>query len=89
MPSERFLKLKEDKKGRILEASLNEFTAEGYNDASINQIIKGADISRGSFYTYFEDKKDFEAVVSFTLQASDFSPSTFFSKNAVNLSAFL
>ena len=26
--------------------------------ASINQIIQNADISRGSFYTYFEDKQD-------------------------------
>ena len=26
--------------------------------SSINQIIQNADISRGSFYTYFEDKRD-------------------------------
>ena len=72
MPSERFLKLKEDKKGRILEASLNEFTAEGYNDASINQIIKGADISRGSFYTYFEDKRDLFEFIFDKLKRSAF-----------------
>ena len=29
-----------------------------YEKASINQIIKEADISRGSFYQYFEDKDD-------------------------------
>ena len=29
-----------------------------YEKVSINQIIHNADISRGSFYTYFVDKKD-------------------------------
>lgn len=58
MPSERFFKLKADKQERILEASIDEFSEVGYRDASINQIIKDADISRGSFYTYFADKQD-------------------------------
>lgn len=58
MPSERYYKLSEDKQERIMDASLDEFTREGFESASINQIIKEADISRGSFYTYFEDKHD-------------------------------
>lgn len=58
MPTQRFLKLKEEKKHVILEAAIHEFSRVPYSKASINQIIKFADISRGSFYTYFEDKDD-------------------------------
>ena len=37
---------------------MNEFSRVSYTDASINQIIQNAGISRGSFYTYFIDKDD-------------------------------
>lgn len=56
MATDRFLKLSEEKKQRILTAGFAEFARYPYRDASINRIIKDADISRGSFYTYFEDK---------------------------------
>ena len=52
MPTQRFLNLKDSKKNAILEARVP------YSAVSINQIIKEAEISRGSFYTYFEDKDD-------------------------------
>lgn len=58
MPTQRFFKLKEEKRRLILEAGAHEFSRVPYSAASINQIIKEADISRGSFYTYFEDKDD-------------------------------
>lgn len=58
MATERFEKLSQDKKQRILEAAREEFARVPYEEASINQIIKNAGISRGSFYTYFEDKND-------------------------------
>ena len=58
MATERFEKLSDDKKSRILTAAREEFARVPYEEASINQIIKNAGISRGSFYTYFEDKND-------------------------------
>ena len=58
MPTQRFFKLKEEKRRLILEAAAHEFSRVPDSAASINQIIKEADISRGSFYTYFEDKDD-------------------------------
>lgn len=67
MPSERFFRLPEDKQKIIREAAVKEFARVPFEKASINQIIRNADISRGSFYTYFEDKWD---VVSFILQDS-------------------
>ena len=58
MPSNTFLRLNEEKKKKLLDASFKEFSLNNFNDASINRIIKEAEISRGSFYMYFEDKKD-------------------------------
>lgn len=60
MPSERFFHLPEDKKKRIIKASLKEFARVPFEEISINRIIRDADISRGSFYQYFEDKQDLE-----------------------------
>lgn len=58
MPTERFYRLSEAKQRAIYEAARKEFARVPYEKASINQIVKNADISRGSFYTYFEDKED-------------------------------
>lgn len=58
MPTERFYHLPEEKKESIREAVMEEFIRMPFEKASINQIIQNAGISRGSFYTYFEDKRD-------------------------------
>ncbi len=58
MPTELFFAIASDKRNRIITASLKEFSNNLYQEASINQIIQEADISRGSFYKYFEDKDD-------------------------------
>ena len=58
MPTKTFLNLPENKKNKIKEASRREFERVLLSDASINKIIKDADISRGSFYTYFKDIND-------------------------------
>lgn len=58
MPKDLFFTIHEEKKTRIIEAAIKEFSLQLYEKASINQIIKEADISRGSFYQYFEDKED-------------------------------
>ncbi|MDN6161510.1 MAG: TetR/AcrR family transcriptional regulator, partial [Atopostipes sp.] len=53
-----FLNLPEKKKERIMTAALAEFSRVVMNEASVTNIVKKADISRGSFYQYFEDKED-------------------------------
>ncbi len=58
MPSDTFLRLNNEKKKKLLDASFKEFSLNNFNDVSINRIIKEAGIPRGSFYMYFEDKKD-------------------------------
>ncbi len=58
MPTQTFFRLSENKKTRLLNASWEEFLQVNYANASINKIIANAEISRGSFYQYFTDKKD-------------------------------
>lgn len=65
MPTERFYRLPEDKKMSIRDAAVKEFVRVPFEKVSINQIIQNAEISRGSFYTYFEDKRD---VLSFVFE---------------------
>ena len=58
MPKETFFNLPDDKQKLIESAALDEFTTWGYDNASINRIVAQAAIAKGSFYQYFEDKKD-------------------------------
>ncbi|WP_423189914.1 TetR/AcrR family transcriptional regulator [Alkalibacterium sp. f15] len=58
MPTQTFFNLPEDKKKRLIAGAMKEFSAKSLNEASISNIVKNAKISRGSFYQYFEDKKD-------------------------------
>lgn len=58
MPTQTFINLPHEKKEKILNAAKKEFSRVSLSEASINNIILEAKISRGSFYQYFEDKKD-------------------------------
>lgn len=58
MPSKTFLNLPEEKRQKLLKAATDEFSNTSFFDASINKIINNANISRGSFYMYFEGKEE-------------------------------
>ena len=58
LPTETFLNLPKEKKNKILNAIKNEFARVPFEKVSINKIVQDAEISRGSIYMYFEDKKD-------------------------------
>jgi len=58
MPKLTFRNLPEEKKKIIEEAAISEFAAFGYDKASINRIVDKCKIAKGSFYQYFDDKKD-------------------------------
>ena len=58
LPKVTFYNLSEDKKRILIDAAKKEFSRVPLSDASISNIIKSADIPRGSFYQYFEDKED-------------------------------
>ena len=58
MPTATFFRLPEEKRERLLRAAAEEFTRVNFAEASINRIVQGANIPRGSFYQYFTDKED-------------------------------
>ena len=58
MPKDTFYNLSDDKKRKIFDAAVQEFSTRRFSEASINQIVKIAGIPRGSFYQYFNDKED-------------------------------
>lgn len=58
MPSNRFFNLPDEKRERIKNAAICELSNFSFDELSINRIIKNADIPRGSFYEYFENKFD-------------------------------
>jgi AcrR family transcriptional regulator len=53
----KFLNLDSEKQIRILNATMNEFAAKGYENASTNEIVKEAGISKGLLFHYFKNKK--------------------------------
>lgn len=58
MPSEAFFKLDEEKRKKILCAIKEEFEESGFDKASVNKIVENAGISKGSFWFYFENKRE-------------------------------
>lgn len=64
MIKKTFYNLPEEKKQRITDAIMHEFSSSTTEKVSINRIIKTANISRGSFYQYFDDKVDLVEVLT-------------------------
>lgn len=58
MPTQTFFNLPDEKRMLLIEAAKKEFSRVPLYEASISNIIKEADIARGSFYQYFADKED-------------------------------
>ena len=58
MPSQTFYNLSSAKQEMLLAAARAEFARVPFREASINQIVRAAHISRGSFYMYFRGKEE-------------------------------
>lgn len=58
MPKSTFFNLPKEKKELLMDAATKEFSRVPFYEASVANIIKDANIPRGSFYQYFEDKDD-------------------------------
>lgn len=56
-----------ERKTELLEAALDEFIVKNYEEASLNNVIKNAGISKGTFYYHFQDK---QALYLFLLESS-------------------
>lgn len=54
----KFNNLEQEKRERIINAAIKEFARIGYDRASTNEIIKEANIAKGSLFNYFSSKKE-------------------------------
>jgi TetR/AcrR family transcriptional regulator len=54
---DKFLSIDAEKQERILNAVMKEFGNKGYQNASTNEIVKEAEISKGLLFHYFRNKK--------------------------------
>lgn len=67
MIKKTFYNLPYEKRKRITDAVIKEFMERPNEKVSINRIIKTAEISRGSFYQYFDDKVDLIEIIAKTM----------------------
>lgn len=58
MPKDMFNHIPKEKQEMFLNVAIEEFTMKSFEQVSVNSIVKTAGISRGSFYTYFENKDE-------------------------------
>ena len=54
----------EERRQEILDAARRVFVDKGYDNATMNDIAAAADLSAGSIYRYFENKRDLIAAAS-------------------------
>jgi AcrR family transcriptional regulator len=58
MPRQRFYHLAPQERRRLVDIATRHFATEGFERASLNEILAEAGISKGSYYYYFDDKDD-------------------------------
>jgi len=86
MARPRFANLDLDTRYRILETAAEEFAARGFDGVSLNRLIEQLEMSKGSFYYYFDDKADLFSTVAdlawaIVLPAGDVDFETFDEEN--------
>ena len=54
---------RDEVKGKIVESARRLFNRHGFDSVSVDQIMAGAGLTRGGFYSYFESKSDLYAEV--------------------------
>src|SRR5690625_1570284 len=68
----KFINLKSEKQKEIINAAIKEFVQSGFEKASTNEIVKRANISKGSLFNYFNSKKDLYAyLIEYSMQIID------------------
>ncbi|MCY1075828.1 TetR/AcrR family transcriptional regulator [Archangium lansingense] len=58
MPTSTFFRLPDERRDRLVNEAIVEFSDRSYTEASLSQIARRANIPKGSVYQYFEDKLD-------------------------------
>lgn len=61
--------IRQDRRAQILECAKDVFSKKGFHNASVADLISRAGIARGTFYLYFESKRDiFDTLLEDLLQ---------------------
>lgn len=58
MPKDTFYNLAEEKRLKIISAAIDQFAKFHYSNVTVDRIVQAANIPKGSFYQYFENKDD-------------------------------
>jgi AcrR family transcriptional regulator len=58
VPTDIFLRLSEEKRKRVFDAAVTEFSERDITEANLSNIAKSSDIARGSLYQYFTTKEE-------------------------------
>lgn len=65
----KFKNLTKQKQQVIINSAIEEFVRNGFDDASTNEIVLNANISKGSLFNYFRSKKDlYLYLISWSIQ---------------------
>lgn len=65
----KFYNLNSEKQELVINAAIKEFVQSGFEKASTNEIVKRANISKGSLFNYFNSKKDLYAyLIEYSVQ---------------------
>ncbi len=72
MPKKMFFNISKEKQKKFLDTAMSEFTSKPFEQVSVNKIVKKAGISRGSFYTYFDDLESLFNYLFTTVKAERF-----------------
>jgi AcrR family transcriptional regulator len=71
VPRQRFLNMPDEARRRLLDLAIQEFAERGFDEASLNDILARAGISKGAYYYYFDDKEDlFATAIESSLDAA-------------------
>src|SRR5437016_4059547 len=75
MPFARLAKMPSEKREKLFTIAAQEFAAYGFEGASFNRILEGAQVGKSSAYYYFEDKADlFCATVKYCVDRLQLAP---------------
>lgn len=55
--AERAREAREARRQQILAVALDVFSEKGFHDASISDVVRAANVARGTFYQYFDSKQ--------------------------------
>lgn len=67
--SELFEKIDSEKRDRIINSALKEFSFNSYEKASTNKIVADANISKGLLFHYFKNKKQlYDSLLNYTIK---------------------